>query len=169
MKINHTINIDIKDFLLNGKFDLIQTGQTKEWIVNNFLKPVRDAQMGNNLSICTFSTIEFHFDGDKLYLIWCDNLSIRSNKYLKFDKWILKNLAKLTFRYVTAILNNEKANYTVKFDKQLQNVVLKIKNSSVCLWFENINDDKIDDPNGYKLVAFGLSDKEYDTFEIDFN
>lgn len=37
MKLNHKIDIDLKDFILNGKFDFVELGQTQEWLAQNFV------------------------------------------------------------------------------------------------------------------------------------
>jgi hypothetical protein len=171
MKINNPIDINFKDFFLDGRFDCIKTGQNKEWILNHFPKPDDESDMGNNLSIWRYGCIEFHFDGDKLYLIWCDYLSyIKSGKSHKFDMWILEDLSICSLSYVLSTLNLEKSNYSVKFDKNLNNSIIRIKKSRVNLWFECIDEEvKTNNPNDYKLIAFGLSDEGYDSFEKNFD
>ncbi len=164
MKINHPVDIHIKDFFLEGTFDFIKPGQTKTWILQNFPDPDDESDMGNSLSIWRYGCIEFHFDHDKLYLIWCDNLSyLRSNKSLKLDKWILDNLKELNLPYVQSKLNSENVTYSVNFDKKLNNSIIRIKKSRVKLWFECDDEEKADDPNNFTLVAFGLSDPDYDS------
>lgn len=32
MKLNHKIDIDFKDFILQGKFDFVAIGQKQEWL-----------------------------------------------------------------------------------------------------------------------------------------
>lgn len=61
MKLNHKINIDLKAFILNGKFDFVELGQTQEWLVQNFADPDDQADMGNQIDIWRFGSIEFHF------------------------------------------------------------------------------------------------------------
>ena len=39
MEYKNKIKVSIKDFFLDGKFDFIEIGQSKEWILNNFPKP----------------------------------------------------------------------------------------------------------------------------------
>ncbi|MGD1909931.1 MAG: hypothetical protein ACFB2X_03435 [Rivularia sp. (in: cyanobacteria)] len=36
MKFNHKIKINIQEFITSGKFDYIEIGQAKDWILNNF-------------------------------------------------------------------------------------------------------------------------------------
>ena len=59
MKLETKINIDILDFIKNGKFDYIKLGQTKEWILNNFPDPdILDFKY----NIWTYGNIEFHWN-----------------------------------------------------------------------------------------------------------
>lgn len=37
MKLNHKIDIDLKDFILNEKFDFVELGQTQEWLAQSFV------------------------------------------------------------------------------------------------------------------------------------
>lgn len=170
MKLDKPIDIDLKKFILDGDFDFIRLGQTKEWIINNFPNPDNDSNEDLNFSIWEYGSIEFHFDGDKLFLIWCDNLShLDECITLKIDKWIFEDLSKLTLRNVLSILNTEQSNYSIKFNQQLHNTVVKIRKSGVTLWFENIeNWEDSTRPDIYCLVGFGLNHPEYDTFERDF-
>ena len=39
MQLPRPISIDMLDFLHDGRFDCIEPGQTKEWILNNFPDP----------------------------------------------------------------------------------------------------------------------------------
>ncbi len=168
MKLNRPIEINLKDFFLEGKFDYIKPGKTKEWILNNFPDPDDDSDMGHKLSIWRYIPIEFHFDGEELFTIWCDYLiDIEDNEKLVFDKWILeKPQEELTLPYVLSVLNTEKCNYLVKFNNY-GSVIVRIKKSGVCLWFNNPEDEEID-TNKYLLFAFGLSSEEYDSFETGF-
>ena len=163
------IQINLRDFFLKGQFDSVKIGQTKDYIINNFAQPDDDSDMGYNMRIFSYGCIEFHFEFDVLFLIWCDNLTyLKNTKSIKFDKWIIKDLAKMTLPNVLKILNSEKSNYSVKFDEKLKNAIIKIKPSNVNLWFEPMKEENDENPNNYKLIAFGLSDKDYDSFENNF-
>lgn len=170
MKLDKPIDIDLKKFILEGKFDYIKLGQTKQWIINNFPNPDDYSDEDLNFNIWQYGSIEFHFDNDELFLIWCDNLPyLDSSKTLKINMWIFKDLSKLTLLYVLSIMNTEQSNYSVKFDKQLNNAVIKIRESGVTLWFENIEEwEDSTNPGNYHLVGFGLNHPEHDTFERSF-
>ncbi len=177
MKLKNPIQINFKDFFLKGQFDYIKPGQTKEWILNNFPDPDgfdNDLFMSKKCNIWTYSAVELHFDHDKLFLIWCDNLEcIKDSKSIKYEKWILDNLSEMTLIEVQKILNSEKVNYSVKLDNDNKNAIIKIRQSGVCLWFENQkkNDEDIDefeDFNEFKLFAFAKSASDFDSFERNF-
>ncbi len=157
MNQHKPIKISIKDFFLKGDFKGIEIGKNKKWILKHFDKPDVKYDAGNNLSIWSYGNIEFHFNKDELYLIFCDHLDMLKNtKTIKLRKWILKDVSKLTLSYVLTILNKKRVNYQIKFDEKLENAVLCIKKSKVELWFEDLA-DKAKTPNEYKMVAFGRS------------
>ena len=178
MKPNPAIKVDFKDFLFEGKFGGIKTGQTKKFIIKNFSTPDDESDMGNDVSIWRFGNIELHFDKEMLFLIWCDNLPyIKSTKAIKLDKTFLTSLLKLDLSNAQRILNKQIDskiyNYSVKFDIDLETAIIKIKNSGVCLHFESQDvmeyiKGKLTNFNHFKLIAFGLSDKKYDTFDRNF-
>lgn len=164
MKLNHKIDIDLKAFILNGKFDYVEIGQTQEWLAQNFADPDDQADMGNQIDIWRFGSIEFHFFENKLFLIWCDDLTnLSTAKGLKIKTWIFKDRKELNFVKVLKILNKFEKNYSVKFNSKLNNIQLKLIDSQIVLHFEPKKESHI--ANKFKLIAFGLS---CDSFERDF-
>jgi len=167
--MKNPIKINLKDFFLKGQFDIIKVGQTKEWILNTFIEPDDDSDMGNDFSIIRYGWIELHFDRDKLFLIWCDSLpDIKNSNLIKYDKWILTRLSEMTFEETQKTLNLESVNYLVKFDTESKNVIIKIKYSGINLWFNPETEKLNKDFNKYQLFAFGKSDIDYDNFERGF-
>ncbi len=117
MKINHPIKIDFKDFILEGKFDYIRPGQTKEWILQNF--PAPDYYDGSSErfkdNIWLYGNIEFHFHEGELVWIFSDYLdTLDGGPHLELDKWILEAPSDLSLSKVIAILNDQGADYRVK-------------------------------------------------------
>ncbi len=174
MKLKNPIQINLKDFFQKGQFDCIKTGKTKEWILNNFPDPDNfdhSLFMSKKCNIWTYGALEFHFDLDELFLIWCDNLPyLKNSKSIKYEKWILEDLSKMTLLEVQKILNSEKSNYSVKLDKDSKNAIIKIKQSEVGLWFENLTEteEELPDFNEFKLIAFEKSSIDYDCFDKKF-
>ena len=163
------IHIDLKQFILEGKFANVTMGQNKSVINECFLPAISDNEMGNNLSISLYQGIEFHFDGDMLFTIWCDNLAyIKNTKKLIFNKWIVDDLDRMSLVYAIKIFSDEFVNFSIRFDNNLNNAVLKIRKSGVELWFENTSENDMCIPSEYQLVAIGLSHHDFDIFERNF-
>ncbi len=160
MEIN--VEIDFFEFFKNGIFDYIKIGKTKEWILNNFPNPDGFYNYGgtnllsDKCSIWKYGAIEFHFDRNELYFIWCDNLpNLKDTSNIKLKKWFLDDLSKLTLSFVLSILNTEQMNYKITFDSDLKNSVIYIEKSNVELWFQSL-EEITETPNNYKMIGFGL-------------
>ena len=96
MKFDHLVDVSFHNFVFNGKFDFVELGQTMAWLEQNFVEPDSKNDMGNGFYIWLFGNVEFHFENNKLYMIWCDYLSqIHLGKAIRFDKGILNNVAEL--------------------------------------------------------------------------
>lgn len=155
--------LKLKDFILYGMFEIIQLGQTKNEILEKFIKPESIEELNGGFSILAYGTVELHFFNNKLILIWCDNLQyIDSYSQLKVDKWILNEPNKLTVSFVMDTLHYEKIDYNIKHNDKLKNSIIKIKKSNVTLWFEILDNDFYPylEPSKYELVAIGLSANE---------
>ncbi len=162
MEVN--VEIDFFEFFKNGIFDYIKIGKTKEWILNNFPNPDNFYNYGgtnllsDKCTIWTYGAIEFHFDRNELYLIWCDNLpDLKDTSNIRLKKWVLDDLSKLTLSFVLNILNTEQMNYKIKFNDNLKNAVIYIEKSNVELWFQSL-EEIIETPNNYKMIGFGLKE-----------
>ena len=161
------INIDILEFLKFGKFDYIKLGQTKSWILNNFPDPDdfnHTYFLSGKCSIWRYGNIEFHFDNDKLYLIYSDYLNdLDGGKYIQLNKWILEDSTKLTLLEVLRKLNEEDIDYhkyresnliTLKLDS---GVVLSFENlQPTDPQFKNLQTDKEVNPNDTQMVSFAF-------------
>ncbi len=138
MKFNNKIKVSIKEFFLYGKFDFIELGQSKEWILNNFPNP-DDFGSGNTIQkakVWRYGNLEFHFEKDRLNMIfsdYIDNLSIGNNLIL--EKWILKKPSKLFLKNVINKLNKQKMDFSICHIKTLNYVELFLHKSKVTLTF----------------------------------
>ncbi|HFN5877691.1 TPA: hypothetical protein ACHGIS_000366, partial [Escherichia coli] len=72
MKFDHLVDVSFHNFVFNGKFDFVELGQTMAWLEQNFVEPDSKNDMGNGFYIWLFGNVEFHFENNKLYMIWCD-------------------------------------------------------------------------------------------------
>ncbi len=154
------ITIDLKRFLLTGAFDCLKLAQSQDWIRKNFVKPDKkyiDEQ--SKISIWSYGAVELHFKDNVLFMIYSDAWfdKFLNGKNVKYKKWIFKNISKLTLSHVLSVLNTEKLNYLVKFDKKLNSITIDITQSNVKLFFKEFENDEFE-PNSYKMSAFWLKD-----------
>lgn len=156
------INIDILEFLKFGKFDYIELGQTKSWILKNFPDPDdfnHSHLFSNNCSIWRYGNIEFHFDNDKLYLIYSDYLNdLDGGRYIQLNKWILEDSAKLTLLEVLRKLNEANIDYHKYQESNLINLKLDsgVILSFESLQFKNLQTDEEANPNDTQMVSFAF-------------
>ena len=79
---------------------------------------------------------------------------------MKVEPWVIQNFKKLSLDKFLKILNKQRADYSIKFNQQLNNVIVKINKSQVVLYFEpelgSKNPEK-QNPNYFLIKAFGLS------------
>jgi len=157
MKRDKPIEIDLFNFFKTGKFDRIKLGQTKTWILNNFPDPDSgfDAEMQNNgFDIWTYGDIELHFENQKLFLIYSENLGdLKGGNDLKLNKCIFEGFEKLNLLNVMKKLNECDLDYKKKTDKL--GVLLRLR-SGIELTFESVDDKEGLSSNEFILTSFGL-------------
>ncbi len=161
MKINHPIKIDLLEFIRTGKFDYLQLGQTRAWVLNHFPDPdgfkQGDNWRRNKFEIFTYGNFELHFYQDILYLIFSDNLDLDGGPSLKLtNQWILEKEEELTLPYVINELLKEKIDFRTFTDDSLFSIKLQTIGKTI-LHFET---EEISDPQQYKLNAIWLSNSE---------
>ena len=161
MKFDHLVDVSFHNFVFNGKFDFVELGQTMAWLEQNFVEPDSKNDMGNGFYIWLFGNVEFHFENNKLYMIWCDYLSqIHLGKAIRFDKGILNNVAELNVTRVFNMLVNEGADLQIRRQSP-HTLLIHVNRSGVTLWFE-ADEEQPGDPQNYMLMAFGLTHRDYD-------
>ncbi|WP_066802052.1 hypothetical protein [Moraxella oblonga] len=162
MKFNHKITLDMFEFLVKGKFDCIELGQTQEWILNNFPDPnYYDGKSILGSEIWQYGKIEFHFYDNKLEQIFSDHFQSNylGKKFNAGDEfivkpWIFKNPKKLTLDYVM----RKFVKLNIDFEKRTTSYSIElILKSGVKLIFQNPNDSKNKNPNRYLMMAFVLN------------
>lgn len=161
MKFDHLVDIRFHDFIFNGKFDFVEPGQTMSWLEQNFVEPDSKNDMGNGFYIWLYGNLEFHFEGDKLYMIWCDYLrQIHLGNAIRFDKGILNNVALLNITHVFNLLINEGADLQIHRQSP-HTLLMHVNRSGVTLWFE-ADEEQPGEPQNYMLIAFSLTHRDYD-------
>lgn len=159
MEINHKIELNMFEFLTNGKFDCIELGQSQEWILNHFPEPDnhdRRYLIGSNIWL--YGKIEFHFSDNRLYQIFSDHLQsdymgrkFHAGEHFTVKTWIFKQPKKLTLDYVM----RKFVKLNIDFEKQTNpysiDLILK---SGVKLIFQNLNEHTNRNPNRYLMTAF---------------
>lgn len=90
-------------FLKTGKFDYLEIGQTKDWILNNFPDPEDWSSNSSGImgaDIWKYGHIELHFSNDKLTTIFSDHFNFVS---------VNVDSHKVEFEEITAILDGGKS------------------------------------------------------------
>ena len=167
MKVKHKIEINMFEFVRDGKFDYIKIGQTTEWIFHNFPSPDgwEDAELHvlELFSIWCYGTIELHFEEKRLSSIFCDDFTTydedtdevhnhwNAGTLIDLDLWIFDDVKKLNLSYVMGILNQHQISFSVIHSDL--NVVIRILKSNVELVFEI--EPEID-ANSFQMSAFSL-------------
>ncbi|SFT39745.1 hypothetical protein SAMN05216474_0332 [Lishizhenia tianjinensis] len=108
MKFNHKITIDFEDFFRTGKFDYLQLGKTKEWVLNNFPDPdgMEDDKETIDRDIWFYGNLELHFEEDKLFLIYSDYITeLSGGEQLELKKSFLENIDELKLIDILSQLN----------------------------------------------------------------
>lgn len=172
MKLSTPINIDLLEFFKTGKFDYLELGQNKEWIINNFPDPDGMSKACYKHPIWRYGNIELHFHDDQtLYLIYSDYIdTLEGGPSLFLEKWILNEPENLTLEYVIRHLNKERINFKLEYKTLFQGFVvasMELLASKVVLEFapeetENDIDEilagcKTEDSNTFKMVSFSLA------------
>lgn len=136
--MRNKIRIKLLTFFRTGKFASVGASVSKNWLDRHFIKVTDKTYMGNKLSIWRYGVIEFHFDGDYLFQIWCDNLHyLKSNRWFILDKWILTHPKRLTFEYVITHIEQENIAYEVEERPEYNNRIIHLHPSKVRLFFED--------------------------------
>ncbi len=165
MKLSHKISIDLLDFFRTGRFDCIEPGQSKQWILSNFPDPddmSEQEALRHDYSIWRYGNIEFHFDRDILFLIFSDYLkTLEGGSSLCLDPWIIKNATSLNLLDVITALNREKIDYSKRSKQNLETVSLVLDSSGVEMHFERI-EGLGPDQNQFELSAFALMRRRSD-------
>lgn len=119
--------------------------------------------MGHGLSIWLYGHLEFHFDGEQLFMIWCDNLDpIDSGDSIRLEKWILNDCAAQNLTAVFNTLIGERVDIQVVHQSP-NTVLLHINPSRVTLWFETDDDNDPTGQKAYLLRAFSLIHRDNET------
>lgn len=148
------IKIDILEFVKTGKFACIKLGQSKDCILNNFLKPDYIGGGMQKDNIWLYGNIEFHFDDDKLFMIFSDNFNsqkLNAGNNIRLKRWIFDTPDGLSLKNVTQELNSQK----IDFVKETNDDMIKLKfKSGVSFYFENHKEIPNLSPDEYCLIAF---------------
>lgn len=162
MKPVQKLAIDIFSFIKQGKLDVLETGQTRDWVLNNFPDPddFEDGVSWKNgeFEIFAYGDLELHFSNDILYLIFADYQgTIDSGDSLLFtNQWIFKkDTMLLNLPYVMQELNNVGINFTIEKKEALNSITIHLE-SKVAFHFES---EESNLPQDYMFVAFWVIDK----------
>jgi len=162
VKLNDPVPVKMRDFVLNGIFDCIELGQTKEWILNNFPDP--DDWDGNlGWEIWRYGLFEFHFTGNILDAIFCDSFyefatgewSLNAGPSIVVEPWVFADPSKMGLVDVIRTLIRESADFSVNNKLSLGYVAVNIRRSGVELGFAPSDEDE-PDAGAYQFGWFSL-------------
>lgn len=174
MKLDKKLHIDFKTFFLEGRFDFLTLGNTKEWVINNFPDPDGFEEINDIVyrsSIWTYGQIELHFDNDELYMIFSDYIyTLDGGPHLTLDKWFLVDTDQLTLIDVLTYLNQEHIEYSKK-NVMVMDDMLKVELASgVGLGFVLPQlDDETDDAFSSRVKATNHNEFEMCHFDYSKN
>lgn len=157
---------DFFQFVKHGKFDSVELGCTKEWLLTNFKTPNSQHEMSEGMFIWLYDRIEFHFYEDTLFQIWCDDLNYlkdlikKSVDNSKFNGSLLVKNIQPTLMSLMFDLSNQCIDFDTTFDCEFKTARIRISNSQVDLHFEDGRDDA-KFVSSYNLVAIGYSHPDY--------
>lgn len=151
MQLPRPISIDMLDFLRDGRFDCIEPGQTKEWILNNFPDPDGKCRIADDIWL--YGNIEFHFGGGELVHIYSDHFpheKLHGGRHIALKRRLLSRVKKLNLPHVIRWLNRRGIDFVKQSDKLGIRLYLQ---SGVELYFEN-DSGRPDRPRRFKMTAF---------------
>lgn len=155
------MKISIRQFFIKGSFGEVTPGQTKEDILSFFPAPDDESDVSKDLSIWRYGNIEFHFENNVLFLIFCDYIDIMTGgKSLKLSKWFLSEYEKLDIISVIKEFNLNRMNFKLTHDGQEPAEIKLTLESGVVLHFRALDDNTNDNINRYHLTAFALSGRD---------
>ena len=150
------------EFLVKGKFDCIELGQTQEWILNNFPDPEHIGKFNNGFEIWLYGKIEFHFYDKKLQMIFSDHFqnknygeNFHAGNDFEMNAWIFDNPKNLTLINTMTMLNE----HCIDFKKVTTDYYIHlVLNSGVVLGFYDENGErKLTNYNDYLMQTFHYS------------
>jgi hypothetical protein len=154
MRFNQKIHIDLLAFFRTGKFDCLEPGQTKEWILHNFPDPDGFETVGAlaNADIWRYGNIELHFSGQELWLIFSDYIdSLNGGDSLSLNKWILDTPQERSLENIIRAFLRLRMDFSISHRQDLGHVELILQESQVKLLFNGEPEAEV---NTWQLDAF---------------
>jgi len=164
VKSNKPIEISLKDFILESKFDCLKLGVTKSWLQHNFVEPdeVMSGETYESSPIWRYGNFELHFVGDVLWMIFSDYTDeLIGGDRIKLDKWILSDSKQTKMEDWVVELNRNAVNYSVAHVPEFEQtkLILNEEDNGVILTFTG-ESGVLTNPGEYKLGAIQLWSKE---------
>jgi len=138
MKLNHKIKIDLKEFILQGKFDHLKLGMTKDKVLTILPEPEGwNSKNGfRKASAWVYGDFELYFQEDKLYMIFTDHLNtLNGGEYLEIDRWIFESGKKIILSEFVLLLIDDGIDFQKKTNV-INQVILEILGADVYISFD---------------------------------
>lgn len=141
-------NVNLRDFARTGAFGPIHLGMSKDNVLEQLGKPpnwgpgtdmyingeykTSEPQPFMEAPIWLYDAMEFHFEGDRLFLIWCDYLDelVSNGEVFQLDKWVFETEIPSREK-LEQILTQE--GFSFSHDEVLPKLIL---NSGMEFWYD---------------------------------
>jgi len=157
MKPEYFVTIDMMQFLKTGKFDCIEPGQDKQWILNNFPDPDglarEEALKKRKNDIWQYGDFEFHFSHDQLQMVYADYWRcLDGGGHIRLMHWMTDQ--PVTLHQMMQALNRERMDFSVRTLTKTACVCLSLPASGVELGFSDVSQNpQHTDSNGWQLLS----------------
>ena len=167
MPVDGKVRVSLRDFVVDGRFDGLEIGQSKDWVAQHFVEPdgVETENLTQGCEIWRFGHMELHFFEGTLFMVFCDSFITWDKKLrdrwdagsrIELDYWIFKKAARLNLGTVSKRLIRERITHQVIYNQDIGNSVIRIPASGVELVFDPVKDDD-GNPNHSPFGAMSLS------------
>ena len=115
MKLSNPIQIDLKEIIVEGKFDYLKPGRSKEWVLNNFPHPdgYLESQMEIKDDVWLYGNIELHFHENELMMVYSDYLDqLTGGPSIQLNKRFLSNDQPVKLKSFIEILNEWQVDFS---------------------------------------------------------
>ena len=184
MSTSNKMNIDLKEFFIKGHINGIKPSISKDQFLAQYPKPdafetnpelFMDSSAKRYPNIWTYGNIEFHFNKEGLFMVWCDHIGdfygkLKGGPSIELSRWFLEENTTINCINLIEILNHENLDFSRTTNKYSESIELSLSNR-VQFTFHLESHWSVEPElakkrkeetslNKYTLSAFSLMDKD---------